>query len=124
MHKERFHFTEEPREDGVRVFHAHGRLCDASPCFEFQERACSAIKEEIRGVLIDLAEVDHLDSCGIGILAAIVASSRNAGHPVVLAAAPVPVERVLDSIWFLNLVEHTRTVEEGIERIREHLTKS
>lgn len=122
MHKERFHFDEEPLEDGVRVFHAHGRLCDQSPCFEFQESACRAVKDETRGVVIDLAGVDHLDSCGIGILAAIVASSRNAGHPVVLSAAPPPVERILDSIWFLNLVEHTATLDEGIGRVRTYLS--
>ena len=113
-----FEFTEEPLDDGVRVFHLHGRLSVGRPCFEFQEQVCDRIKGDVRGVVIDLAGLEFLDSCGIGILAAIVASSRKAGHPVVLAAAPAPVKRLLDVIWFLKIVDHVPTVEEGVAHVR------
>ena len=113
-----FAFEEEPLDGGVRVFHLHGRLSVGRPCFEFQEQVCEAIKGDVRGVVIDLAGLEFLDSCGIGILASIVASSRKAGHPVVLAAAPPPVKRLLDVIWFLKIVDHVLTVEEGVRHVR------
>ena len=55
---------------------------------------------------------------------AIVASSRKAGHPVVLAAAPQPVKRLLDVIWFLKIVDHVPTVEEGVAHVRAGLAPS
>lgn len=120
MAAERFECVEDGLDDSVRVFHLRGRLCDAHGCFAFQERACLAIKQAVGGVVVDLAGVSHLDSCGIGILAALVASSRKAGHPVVLAAAPAPVERLLDAIWFLRIVDHAASVDDGIAMVRAH----
>ena len=119
-----FEFAEEPLDGGVRVFHLHGRLSVGRPCFESQEQVCDTIKGDVRGVVIDLAGLEFLDSCGIGILAAIVASSRKAGHPVVLAAAPQPVKRLLDVIWFLKIVDHVPTVEEGVAHVRAGLAPS
>ena len=120
MASERFGCDGESLADGVRVFHLRGRLSDGAACFDFQERACRAIKGDVRGVVVDLAGVSHLDSCGIGILAALIVSSRNAGHPVVLAAAPPPVERLLEAIWFLRIVDHAASVDEGIRQVRAH----
>jgi anti-anti-sigma factor len=118
MATERFECTDELLDEGVRVFHLRGRLYNTSACFEFQERACLAIKDSAGGVVVDLSGLSHLDSCGIGILAALVASSRKAGHAVVLAAAQPAVERLLDAIWFLKIVDHAPTVEDGVARVR------
>ncbi|MCU0230448.1 MAG: STAS domain-containing protein [Acidobacteria bacterium] len=118
MRTERFDSTDELLDGGVRVFHLHGRLCSDASCFVFQDRACLAIKDSTGGVVVDLAGISHIDSSGIGILAALVASSRKAGHAVILAAAPPPVERILEAIWFLRIVEHAPTVAEGVGKVR------
>jgi hypothetical protein len=36
----------------------------------------------------------------------------------VLAAAPAPVKRLLDVIWFLKIVDHVPTVEDGVLHVR------
>jgi anti-anti-sigma factor len=100
------------------VYHLTGRLYGAREGYAFQEEIHKRTKETLRGVVLDFAAVDRIDSCGIGILASVLSSVRNAKGALVLAALPSHIAKLLDAVWFLRVVEHCETVTAALERIK------
>ncbi|MBP7148980.1 MAG: STAS domain-containing protein [Acidobacteria bacterium] len=96
------------------VYHLEGRLHGTGPAYALQEEVRRRVGEGLRGIVIDLSGVERIDSSGIGILAAMVSSLRNAGGRLVLAGMNPRVHKLLDAMWFLRIVEHAPTVQDGV----------
>ena len=77
-----FHFETEKSTDEsnnvVVTIKCHGRLI-SDTSHDFKDLVASLIPHSGR-ILIDLADVEHLDSSGIGTLAGLKASALNSGH--------------------------------------------
>jgi anti-anti-sigma factor len=107
------HRIERP-QPGIVVFHMEGRLRGWPECFEFQEAVREQCGGECKNMVLDMEHVAHVDSTGVGILAAIYTTVTNADRRLVLACMNAKVKKILEVMWFLRILEHTDTVEEAI----------
>jgi anti-sigma B factor antagonist len=99
------------------VLHLRGTLHGTEEGYAFQDEVRRRFTEGAKKVVVDLSGVDHIDSSGIGIFATIVASSRNTGARVALAALPPRIEQVMRLVRLLDVVECAPTVDEAIGRL-------
>jgi len=79
-------------------------VCPAPPGLTDAVR--SRIAEGTRKVIIDLADTEKIDSCGIGILASVMWSASQAGGGMVLVSVPEQVEKLLGMVMLLDRIDH------------------
>lgn len=63
---------------------------------EFRERACAALSADQKNIDIDLSEMDHLDSCGIGTLISLHKTTTNRKGAVRLLNPAPGVQQILE----------------------------
>lgn len=83
----------------VFVFHCHGRLVFGDEGAVLRERVGSMLSGSPNAV-VNLREVDHIDSGGIGVLIGLLVSARNRGGDLKLVA---PNQHVTDVLRRTNL---------------------
>jgi anti-sigma B factor antagonist len=83
----------------VFVFHCHGRLVFGDEGAVLRERVNSMFSGS-PNVVVNLREVDHIDSGGIGVLIGLLVSARNRGGDLKLVA---PNRHVTDVLRRTNL---------------------
>lgn len=91
---------------GVVVYTLAGGLCGHAPAYGFQDEVREKIAGGTSRIVIDLAGVQKIDSCGIGILASLMWSASQAGGGLVLAAVPKQVEKLLGIVMLLDHIDH------------------
>jgi anti-anti-sigma factor len=104
---------------GTAVFRMEGRLRGWPECFEFQEEVRKRVTGDDKHIVLDLREVEHVDSTGVGILASIYTSVKNARGELVLAELAPKVQKILDVLWFLRVLDHEPTVEKALAKLQE-----
>lgn len=94
----------------VTVLRALGSRIDAAGAIQFKDRLRAACDGVARRIVLDLSQVDFLDSSGLG---AIVAVRRLLGeaHVLELAALTPPVARVfrltrMDTVFVIHAHTH------------------
>jgi anti-sigma B factor antagonist len=108
-----FHFETEEPASGAIVYHLRGRLRGWPECFEFQESVRDNVTSG-RRIVLDMEQLEHVDSTGVGILATLYTSAQNGGGELVLASLSPKVRRILDILWFLRILRHVDTVDEAL----------
>jgi len=111
-------FAAERPDASTVVYRLHGTLHGTAEGYAFQDDVRRRFTEGTRQLVVDLADVDHVDSSGIGIFATIVASARNTGARFAIAAMPARVEQVMRVVRLLDVIECGATVEDALARIR------
>lgn len=71
----RYTFREE---SGALIAVPSGFLGGHAECYDFLEKIRMKIGDGMKRIVVDLADVDKVNSTGIGILAALLTSARNA----------------------------------------------
>jgi anti-anti-sigma factor len=106
-------------ESGTLIFALNGNLHGSPEGYEFQDEVRNRFSAGARRIIVDLAEVGRIDSCGIGILAAIAMSAQNAGGGLVLASLPQRIEQILGVTHFLEFVDHAGSIPEALQKLDE-----
>jgi len=104
-------------ESGATIFSLSGDLHGTTEGYAFQDQVRDHFSAGTCKIVIDLAQVARIDSCGIGILAAIAMSAQNAGAGLVLASLPERIEQILGVTHFLTFVDHAASVPEGLTKL-------
>lgn len=78
----------EPKEDGAVVYRLAGALSYGDPGSRFVDGVKSDLTAGVRSFEIDMAKLERIDSGGIGLLAAVMASARNMDAEVRLTGLP------------------------------------
>jgi anti-sigma B factor antagonist len=117
--------TERPAFDleiteqaGIVVFHLKGRLMDQQQA----DRLMSALDKEIDAghgsVVLDMGELQYMNSTGLNILINVLTRTRNAGGDTLIARVSSSVRQLfvvtkLDSVFII-----TGTVEEAVAKLK------
>jgi len=112
----RLHFYED---EPVLAWRLSGVLTSSKESYEFLEALRARLRSEPRPVVLDLAQVEHITSAGVGIIAAAFTSAKNAGVKLVLTSLPAQVKTVLQLVNFLSVIEHFGSEQEALNRLRE-----
>ena len=106
-------------ESGATIFSLCGDLHGTTEGYAFQDQVRDRFLTGTRKIVIDLAAVKRIDSCGIGILAAIAMSAQNAGAGLLLASLPERIEQILGVTHFLEFVDHAASIPEALSKLDE-----
>jgi len=100
------------------VFTLAGQLSGSEPAYDFQDKVRQKITGGCRKIVIDLADVERIDSCGIGILASLMWSASQAEAGMVFAGIPRQVEKLLQIVMLLDHVDHAPSREAAIAMLQ------
>ena len=96
------------------VFTLAGSLDGAESAYGFQDDVRQLIAAGVKRFVIDLAGVDRIDSCGVGILASLMWSASQAEAGMVFAAIPPQIEKLLQIVMLLDHIDHAPSREAAI----------
>lgn len=88
-----FRCLSEPGEFAVRIVPS-GEL-DAAHVEELDRAVDEALGRDIRGIVLDLSELDFIDSTGLGALVRLEERARGSGRELVFARPTVAVRKIL-----------------------------
>ena len=93
-----------------------GNLHGGPDAYAFQDEVRKKIAANQR-VILDLSDVQRIDSSGIGILVALMWSASQSGGRMVLAALPEHVKKILEIAMLLDHIDNAATVQEALQLI-------
>ncbi len=115
--KSKLEVRSETRGDQVCVYTLSGDLFGSSDGYAFQDEVRQLASSGIRGIVIDFATVQRIDSSGVGIVVAMMWSASQAGGRLILAALPERIREVLSIAMLLDHVDHTDTVQQALAKL-------
>jgi anti-anti-sigma factor len=89
----------------VVVWQLAGLFTDCKESYSFLDAFREEIRSGNRPVILDLSEIDHVTSCGAGILGACYCSATNAGRTLCLAGVAERAEAVLTVIGLAKVIK-------------------
>jgi len=117
MTRRKLEYSSEAPDAGdleLVVYTLIGPLCGSEPAYEFQDEVRRKVAGGSRKIVIDLAGVERIDSCGIGILASLMWSASQATAGMVFAAIPPQIEKLLQIVMLLDHIDHAPSREAAI----------
>jgi anti-anti-sigma factor len=99
--------------NGVVVAHLMGNL-DISAGTPFRE--CAEIEARTGDLILDMAQVDFMDSAGLAALVVVIRGRKSAGHRCVLAA-PTPIVAKILQITAIHQLSPIEPTLEGALRL-------
>jgi anti-sigma B factor antagonist len=104
----------------VFVFHCQGRLVFGDEGAVLRERVVGML-EGSPNVVVNLREVDHIDSGGIGVLIGLLVSARNRGGDLKLVAPNQHVSDVLRRTNLHTIFKLYAHVDEAVAAFHEQM---
>ena len=106
------------QQAGIHVFNLSGRLMDQQQADRLMEALDDALAGEEHRVVLDLSQLQYMNSTGLNILINLLTRTRNAGGDVVIAGVSQSVRQLflvtkLDSVFTI-----TDNVDEALARVR------
>jgi anti-sigma B factor antagonist len=102
----------------VVVIEATGRVCIGRDCQQLEWQVNELIEKNTRKLILDLTNVTHMDSTGIGILVSCSGKMRVAGGELRVAGASGAVEKVIKLTQVDNIVSLYPTAAAAAENFR------
>jgi anti-sigma B factor antagonist len=110
--------TAHKLNDGIVVVDCAGRIVFGEETSELREQVKALISDGGR-VVLNLGEVNYIDSGGLGTLVALYTSARSAGGAIKLARLTRRVGDLLQVTKLLTVFEVYETEEEAVESFRK-----
>ncbi len=89
---------------GIRIYRLAGVLTDSLDAPKLIEAVHSDLRSDPRPILLDLAAVEMMTSAGVGMVAAIHASARNATKSLALTGLNHRVRQILTIVRLLQFI--------------------
>ncbi|MDX9750289.1 MAG: STAS domain-containing protein [Flavobacteriales bacterium] len=94
-------------EKGCRVFHMKGRLMDQQQADRLMQALDGEISAGHKSVILDMSELQYMNSTGLNILINVLTRTRNAGGDTLIAGMSHSVRQLfvvtkLDSIFIIT----------------------
>lgn len=101
--------------DGVLILRLEGRIDGDTPTMGIQDAAKAGLEKGLKNVLLDLRNVQWINSLGVGYLVAAFISIRNQHGKMKLVGAPNRVVAVLHATGVIpNIIEIFSDEEEAV----------
>jgi anti-sigma B factor antagonist len=104
-------------EPDITVLHISGRLELGGESQRLEELVAWLVGDGRLRVLLDLTQVDYIDSAGIGALAMIGGQVKHAGGRLALLVREGRVKRVLQFARLDEIMSLAETVEQAVARL-------
>lgn len=105
-------------EPKIAVLHLSGRIAVGRPCQEIEEAIQELIEEETLRVILDLTEVQRVDSTGFGMIVLCGGKLKKAGGELRVAAANDMVEEIAVSSQIRKIIMFDKTVADAVAALK------
>jgi anti-anti-sigma factor len=99
---------------GIRIYRLSGALTDSSESYAFLSRVRDDMAADDHAVLLQMEGLGQMTSAGVGVIAAIYTSARNANRLVALAALTRQSEMLLQIVSLNTLISVFKTEGEAL----------
>ena len=100
--------------DGVIILEPKGKILGGPDATLLKDQLQSLIEQGKTRVVIDLAEVDYMNSTGLGILISTLTSLRKANGELKLANVTEKIQSLLTITKLVTVFDDYETVEEAV----------
>ena len=104
-------------EPAVTVYRLRGELTGGPESYAFLEELRTRARATPAPVVINLAGAEHVNSSGVGILAACYTSVTNAGGRICIASASRRLQTILDVVKLSDCFCLFPTEEEAVRQV-------
>jgi anti-sigma B factor antagonist len=109
-----FEMTKELIGPDVAVLHILGRISMGKACQDIDAQVDEFIREKVGKVVLDLTNVDRVDSTGFGTIVLCAGKLRKAGGELRVAGAKGIVAEIAHSSQIPTIVPFHASVEEAV----------
>jgi anti-sigma B factor antagonist len=103
--------------DGILILHCSGRIVYGDESSLLRRTANKALSENNR-IVLNLGEVDYVDSTGLGTLVELHTSAHNAGGAIKFTRLTKPVSHLLQITKLLTVFDVHNSDSEAVESFR------
>lgn len=100
-----------------KVFHMKGRLMDQQQADRLMSTLDTELASGIRSVILDMSELQYMNSTGLNILINVLTRTRNAGGDTLIAAVSNSVRQLLVVTKLDTVFTITATVDEAVAKL-------
>jgi anti-sigma B factor antagonist len=105
--------------DGILAIECSGRIVFGDESSLLRDEVKKAIHDGQKRIVLNLAEVNYIDSGGLGTLVALHTTAHNAGGKITLASLTKRVDDVMQVTKLLTVFEVHHTEYEALEAFRQ-----
>src|SRR5262245_57317386 len=108
----------EQAEPDIVVLHLSGRLTMGRPCEELEAETQELIQQSVAKVILNLADVQRVDSTGFGTLVIASQKLKRAGGELRVVGAHGVVEEIAHSSQIPKIVPFHATLADAVAALR------
>lgn len=105
--------------DGVTIFELKGNVMGGPDASTLNDQLHKLIESGKKKVVIDLKEVNFMNSSGLGMLIGGLTTMKNAGGDLKIANASEKIESLLMITKLITVFEHFDTVKKAVESFKK-----
>jgi anti-sigma B factor antagonist len=103
---------------GVTILSLQGRVTLGEESSQLRSKIKELLKQGKKRLVLDLANVNYIDSAGLGTLVAAYTSARNEGGEIRLAGATKNFGQLLNITKLVTVFSVHNTVEDAVKALR------
>jgi len=104
-------------ERNCKVFHLKGRLMDQQQADKLMETLDTELSGGIKTVVLDMGELQYMNSTGLNILINVLTRTRNSGGDTLIAAVSNSVRQLFVVTKLDTVFTITSTVDEAVAKL-------
>lgn len=102
-------------QDSILILSLEGNVMGGPDASMLNDEIHRLLEQGKRKILLDLANVDAMNSSGLGMLISGLTATKNAGGTLKLASASVKIRGLLTMTKLMALFEHYDTVAQAVK---------
>jgi anti-sigma B factor antagonist len=107
-------------QDGIHIIGGKGRL-DMTGSVELKNLFMRLLHAQADRFIINMGEISHIDSSGVGTLIFIASTVRRLGLQFVLTGTPEEVMWVIEKVRLKSYLPFTENMEEALDKLNGEL---
>lgn len=108
----------EKEIDKLKIFEIYDNFYQETGLAEFQESIMAALKNSSKVFIMDLGEIEYINSIGLAALIRAYTSTKKAGADMVLTSLTLKVKEMLSITRIDTLFTIYNTTEEAVLKLR------
>ncbi|PYX40444.1 MAG: hypothetical protein DMG81_06215 [Acidobacteria bacterium] len=106
-------------EPGIGVLHLSGRIAMGRPCQDIEAEVEEMLRQKITKIVLDVSEVQRVDSTGFGTIVTCSQKLKNAGGKFRVVGVKGMVEEIAHSSQLPRIIPFDATLPEAISALQE-----
>ncbi len=107
--------VQQRTEPDASIYKVSGVITDTHEAFQLLEKVREGIQKGPACHILDLTDVPHITSAGVGIIAAAYTSAKGKDKRLVLVGANSRIEQIVKVVGLWSMIEHFDSIAEALQ---------